>query len=111
MSGATGLKPSDSIRRLNDNFRRTLVGGQMFMTAGVNALPVDTKARVLLAVQSFSDFTKDNDPHHEHDFGSFEIEGETYFFKIDLYEEPDVKNPNGEPVVSRVLTIMLAEEY
>ena len=30
---------------------------------------------------------------------------------LDLYEEPDVKNPNGEPVVTRVLTIMLAEEY
>ena len=50
-------------------------------------------------------------PHEEHDFGSFEAEGETIFFKIDLYEEPDVKNPNGEPVVTRVLTIMLAEEY
>jgi hypothetical protein len=32
-------------------------------------------------------------------------------WKTDLYEEPDVKNPNGEPVVTRVLTIMLAEEY
>ena len=55
------------------------------MTAGVDALPIDTKARVLLAVQSFSNFTKDNDPHGEHDFGSIEIEGETYFFKVDYY--------------------------
>jgi hypothetical protein len=31
--------------------------------------------------------------------------------KIDLYEEPDVKGANEEPVVTRVLTIMLAEEY
>jgi hypothetical protein len=30
--------------------------------------------------------------------------------KIDLYEEPDVKGANEEPVVTRVLTIMLAEE-
>jgi hypothetical protein len=30
---------------------------------------------------------------------------------IDLYEEPDVKSANGEPVVTRVLTIMLVEEY
>ena len=67
---------TDRIRVLNDNFRSTFVGGQMFMTAGVNALPTDIKARVLLAVQSFSNFTKDNDPHHEHDFGNFEIEGE-----------------------------------
>ena len=52
-----------------------------------------------------------NDPHEEHDFGSFEADGHTVFFKIDLYEEPDVKSANGEPVVTRVLTIMLAEEY
>ena len=31
--------------------------------------------------------------------------------KIDLYKEPDVKSENGEPVVTRVLTIMLADEY
>jgi hypothetical protein len=104
----------DNVRRtrlLNDNFRSTYVGGKVVMTAGVNALPIDTKARVLLAVQSFSNFTNDNDPHGEHDFGSIEIEGETYFFKIDLYEEPEVKDSNGERIVNRVLTIMLADEY
>jgi Protein of unknown function (DUF3768) len=31
-----------------------------------------------------------NDPSEEHDFGSFEIDGQTIFFKIDLYEEPGV---------------------
>jgi hypothetical protein len=105
---------TDRIRVLNDNFRSTFVGGQMFMTAGVNTLPVDTKARVLLAVQSFSDFTKDNDPHHEHDFGSFEIEGETYFFKIDYYA-PNMESGSEDPAdpekTARVLTIMHAGEY
>jgi hypothetical protein len=52
-----------------------------------------------------------NDPHEEHDFGVFEADGQTIFFKIDLYEEPEVKDSNGEPIVNRVLTIMLAEEY
>ena len=114
MSGATGLKPSDSIRRLNDNFRRTLVGGQMFMTAGVNELPLPTKARVLLAVQSFSNFTKDNDPHGEHDFGNFQIEGEKYFWKIDYYAL-DMAGGSQDPAdpekTTRVLTIMRADEY
>ena len=113
MSNAAS-EQSDRIRVLNDNFRTTLVGGRMFLTAGVNALPLDTKARVLLAVQSFSDFTKDNDPHGEHDFGSFEIEGETYFFKIDYYS-PDMVGGSEDPAdpekTARVLTIMRADEY
>ena len=102
------------IRLLNDNFRSTFVGGQIFTAAGVDALPLDTKARVLLAVQSFSNFTKDNDPHREHDFGNFDIEGETYFWKIDYYDL-DLKygseSPEDPSVTTRVLTIMRADEY
>jgi hypothetical protein len=108
------LKHAGRIRVLNDNFRSTLVGGQLFITAGVNALPLDTKAHVLLAVQSFDKFTEDNDPHHEHDFGSFEIEGETYFFKID-YFTLDMAGGSEDPAdpekTARVLTIMRADEY
>jgi Protein of unknown function (DUF3768) len=99
---------------LNDNFRSTFVGGQVVMTQGVNALPIDTKARVLLAVQSFSNFTKENDPHSEHDFGNFEIEGETYCFKIDYYtlDMDGGSEDSADPsVTTRVLTIMRADEY
>ena len=102
------------IRILNDNFRSTFVGGQVVMTQGVDDLPLDTKARVLLAVQSFSNFTKDNDPHGEHDFGSFEIEGETYFFKVDYYAldmDGGSEDPADPNVTTRVLTIMRADEY
>jgi hypothetical protein len=109
------IKASDRIRVLNDNFRSTFVGGQVVMTAGVNALPIDTKARVLLAVQSFSNFTKDNDPYGEHDFGSIEIEGDTYFFKVDYYAAPDMDGGSDDPAdpeqTTRVLTIMRADEY
>jgi Protein of unknown function (DUF3768) len=84
------------------------------MTAGVNALPLDTKARVLLAVQRFSEFSADNDPHREHDFGSFEVEGEKYFWKIDYYA-PDMDGSSEDPAdpakTARVLTIMRADEY
>src|ERR1700676_5337123 len=90
MSSVTTLSKSDRIRLLNDNFRSTFVGGRVVMTQGVNALPTDTKARVLLAVQSFSNFTKDNDPYGEHDFGSVDMDGETFFFKVDYYS-PDME--------------------
>jgi hypothetical protein len=108
------LSKSDRIRVLNDNFRSTFVGGQVVMTQGVDALPIDTKARVLLAVQSFSNFTKDNDPHREHDFGNFKVEGETYFFKVDYYAldmEAGAEEPADPNVTTRVLTIMRADEY
>ncbi len=119
VTGATMTKIAapDSTHRiqvLNDNFRSTFVGGRVVMTAGVDALPSDTKACVLLAVRSFSNFTKDNDPHHEHDFGSIELEGETYFWKIDYYD-PDIRfgseSPEDPTVTTRVLTIMRADEY
>jgi hypothetical protein len=40
-----------------------------------------------------------------------DFDGHRIFWKIDLYEEPGVKDGNGEPVVTRVLTVMLAGEY
>jgi hypothetical protein len=105
---------ADRIRVLNDNFRATFVGGRVLMTAAVNELPLDVKARLILAVQSFNDFTTDNDPHREHDFGSIEIDGEWYFFKLDYYTldlQSGSEDPSDPTVTTRVLTIMRATEY
>ena len=41
---------------------------------------------------AFENFTDDNDPYFEHDFGNFELDGETIFWKIDLYEGTAVKH-------------------
>ena len=104
----------DRIRVLNDNFRTMFIGGRVVVTAGVRALPLDVNARVLLAVQSFADFTEDNDPHGEHDFGSFEVGGEKFFWKIDYYDldcRYGSEDPADPEKTARVLTIMLAEEY
>ena len=105
---------TDRIRILNDNFRSTFIGGQVVMTAGVNDLPLDTKAKVLLMVRAFSEFGEDNDPYREHDFGSFDVAGEKFFWKIEYYN-PDCRagseDPSDPDKTTRVLTIMLAHEY
>jgi hypothetical protein len=84
------------------------------MTAGVNALPADTKAHVLSKVRTFADFNGDNDPHGEHDFGAFELSGERFFWKVDYYNrtmDGGSEDPADPAVTRRVLTIMFASEY
>jgi hypothetical protein len=114
MTDTVALRPAQRIRLLNDNFRTTFIGGQVVMTQGVAELPLDLKARAILAVQSFAAFNADNDPHGEHDFGNFELAGETYFFKVDYYS-PDLSGGSEDPAdpekTARVLTIMRADEY
>ena len=115
MNDTVALKKlADRIRLLNDNLRTTFVGGRVVMTQGVADLPVDERARVLLKVRGFADFDAENDPHGEHDFGSFELAGETYFFKVDYYS-PDLQGGSEDPAdpekTTRVLTIMRADEY
>jgi hypothetical protein len=102
---------TERIRALNDELRRNLTTSHAVMTAGIAALGPEAVARIVQTIAVYDDFCHANDPYGEHDFGSFEADGHTIFFKIDLYEEPGVKSANGEPVVNRVLTIMLAEEY
>lgn len=67
---------------------------------------------LITAVREFNGFTKDNDPHGEHDFGQVEIDGEKFFFKIDYY---DMNLEYGadpyEDDYRPVMTIMYASEY
>lgn len=103
-----------TIRRLNDQLRTRYSGGRILMTPGINALPEDTKARVLQAVRTFDDFNEDNDPYGTREFGMVEVDGQNVMFKIDAYDQnleygsPDPTDPN---VTTRVLTILLASEY
>jgi len=38
------------------------------------------------SLSAFNDFNADNKPHRDHGFGSYELEGEKLFWKIDSYE-------------------------
>ena len=114
MNKIAALIETQRIRLLNDQLRKTFVGGKIMLTAGVDALSDEAKAMVLSKVRTFADFNGDNDPHGEHDFGSFQIEGETYFFKLDYYSldmEGGSEDPADPEKTTRVLTIMRADEY
>ncbi len=105
---------AERIRELNDRFRTTMTGGRVMLTGGVDALPSDVKAMVIRRVATFSDFNADNDPHAEHDFGSFELAGHKFFFKVDYYDLTMTygsDNPADPAKTTRVLTIMPAAEY
>ena len=84
------------------------------VTSGVAALCHHTQVDALHAVQAFSAFTSDNDPHGEHDFGSFKVAGNAFFWKIDYYDPSlsrHTDDPTNPAITVRVLTIMLTEEY
>ena len=99
------------IATLNDNFRKTFTGGQVLLTAGINAKSQDDVAQILSEVRH----TPDNDPYNEHDFGSFDYNGNKIFWKIDYYDRFNScfasENPANPSVTNRVLTVMLADEY
>ena len=102
------------IRALNDQLRQHLTGGTAIITLGVAALGSAAVERIVKTIAVFDDFCHANDPHDEHDFGSFEADGTTIFFKIDYYDQ-NLSMHSPEPadpaVTQRVITIMLAEEY
>lgn len=102
------------IRALNDRLRMQHVGGRLLLTPGVTALGAEIVLAVLLAIQAFDSFSEENDPYEEHDFGSVDVRGSKFFWKIDYYDlalNQAAKDPGDNNDCARVLTIMLAEEY
>jgi Protein of unknown function (DUF3768) len=104
----------ERIRALNDDLRQYLLGGAAVITPGIAALGQAAVERIVKTISVYDDFCHENDPHEEHDFGSFDANGARIFFKIDYFDKtlqhhsPDPSDPN---VTERVITIMLAEEY
>lgn len=103
------------IAKLNDLARTAMgVASLVMQTPGVAALPPETQSRIRKGVETFDAFTSGNDPHGERDFGSFEVDGARVFWKIDYYDRSltfGSDDPSDPSQTTRVLTIMLAEEY
>lgn len=95
--------------KLNDRFRGMCL--DVYYTSGVRD-SIGDLIGLSRAVESFSNFTEDNDPYGEHDFGSLKFEGQKIFWKIDYYDKD--RRQWCDPLsldCRRVLTVMLAEEY
>jgi hypothetical protein len=112
----TDNQTRERIRDLNDAFRKALdpALGSVMLTAGVDALSRDVRAMAIQKVAAFDNFAAGNDPHGEHDFGSFDLAGDKFFWKIDYYDstlESGSEDPADPTKTTRVLTLMLAAEY
>jgi hypothetical protein len=107
-------KQSNEIAALNDLARKTFLGCRVMLTQGIQNLPDNLRFEVLQQVRGFEAFTPDNDPYGEHDFGAFTWQGHRVYWKFDYYDQHmDAGSPDSsDPVqTTRVLTILLAEEY
>jgi hypothetical protein len=105
---------TEQIRTLNDRLRQNFSEGTAVMTCGVAALGAEAVARIVKTIAVYDDFCHANDPHEEHDFGAFEADGHTIFFKIDYFDNSlnyHSSDAADQSVTERVITIMLAEEY
>jgi len=91
----------------NDALRKSIPfaapPNKLVLTRGVASLPKQVVAEILQKVRDFDSFDQDCDPYLERDFGSFDHQGLTIFWKIDNY--------NGHDGLELVMTILLAEEY
>jgi hypothetical protein len=112
----TPTQKRERIRRLNDEARTAFgILCRVVQTPGISALAPEIQSRIREQVETFDAFTKGNDPHGEHDFGAFEVEGAgRIFWKMDYYDrnfEYGSEDPADVTQTRRLLTIMLAEEY
>lgn len=130
---------TERIAALNDAARANLggmggAGCRLICTAGFAALPGDDRSAVLALVRAYEAFDGENDPHGERDFGTIcqladgrwtgakqprHADGtdsvrERVFWKFDYYDlacEFGSEASDDAALTTRVLTIMLAEEY
>ncbi len=108
------LQQAALVRAQNDQLRTTGRGGRVLITSVVAAMGNEFVAAAEERVRAFAAFTSDNDPHDEHDFGALDVAGVRLLFKMDYYDA-DERHGSSDPadpdMTSRVLTILLPEEY
>ena len=108
------MNKTEMIRKLNDAFRTSFVGGKVMLTLGIRAKSDIEQTEILERVVNFNDFNKNNDVYAEHDYLSFDYKGEKIIAKIDYYDQNYrymSENPADPTITNRVLTIMTGSEW
>ena len=104
----------NDIAKLNNDFRKSFIGGEVLLTAGIATMSSEDKANIVSLVQNFNDFTPDNNPYSENDFGTFDYKGEKILWKIDYYDlnnKYHSEDPSNPYITNRILTIMTVYEF
>ncbi|MDU8350386.1 DUF3768 domain-containing protein [Pseudomonas syringae pv. actinidiae] len=111
------------LQQMNDLFRQTPaswnINGRTMMTAAVAELlnsDPEKHMKVMATVVSYDNFSEDNDPYMEHDYASFTVDGDSFFFKIDYYDRNYEYGCASEDRLDpekcrRVLTVGFASDY
>jgi hypothetical protein len=118
------LPKIEKIALLNDELRKKLITGELFKADSKDKAYITRGASIFVNgmnrmqflnnVALYRNFTEDNNPHGERDFGNFMYQKEKIFWKIDykdnsmMYHSPDASDPSQ---TIRVLTIMKASEW
>jgi hypothetical protein len=108
---------TQKIAALNDSLRSHIFSAgknKVVMTPSVEELNFPDKIKLLNLVASFDDFSKDNNPHGERDFGKIAFQGKAYFWKIDYYDNSlkfGSDDPSDSNITTRVLTLLHTSEY
>jgi hypothetical protein len=109
------IAKTERIAQLNDEFRKTFVGGRVVLTHGIASLSDIEREAIILEVRLFDKFKQPNNPYGERDFGTFNTpSGLQIYWKIDYYDanlDFGSEDPADSTVTTRVLTILLADEY
>lgn len=122
MSEQAKLEPSKNVKiaKINDEFRKKATTGlirpqdRFVVTPSIIALEDEHRVELVKLVSEYSDFSEDNDPYGEHDFGVIRFNGEKYYWKIDYYDKTMTylsDDPTDESKTNRVLTLMHSSEY
>ncbi|WP_120632615.1 DUF3768 domain-containing protein [Ruegeria sp. EL01] len=107
----------------NDLFRRAILDaptspsalpGRLLVTPGVVGLGAAFMQEAVRLTAEFDVFSPDADPYALHEMGVITVQGETVWWRIDLYDcdyayGADV--PSDPDQTRRVLTILLPSEY